>query len=257
MRKLIYKLIQRTLGEVGFEIRRVEKTTDRRASNMKYRGWKERLQQAKQLGFSPQVILDGGAFKAMWTCQVSGMFPGAKFIVIEPNPKLKNHIEKKIVDIQPLPIYEQVALGSKKGTASLHFWQAQDADQGASLLEHVSGPAINTVTVNVETIDSLSEKYALVPDLIKLDLQGGEVPALQGAQKVLGHAEFAMIEFGCLDAYIHRSNPRQILDIMYDFDYCLYDIVSMSDRPYDGALTGGDFFFVKNTSILRKYKGWQ
>ena len=44
---------------------------------------------------------------------------------------------------------------------------------------------------------------------------------------------------------------------MYDHDYCLYDIIDLHDRPYDGALTGGDFFFVKNSSPLRRYKAWE
>jgi hypothetical protein len=39
-------------------------------------------------------------------------------------------------------------------------------------------------------------------------------------------------------------------------DYCLYDIIDLISRPYDGALTGGDFIFVKNNSQLKKYKGY-
>ena len=44
---------------------------------------------------------------------------------------------------------------------------------------------------------------------------------------------------------------------MFDNDYCLYDLVDCHYRPYDGALTGGDFIFVKNSSALRAYKGWE
>jgi hypothetical protein len=73
----------------------------------------------------------------------------------------------------------------------------------------------------------------------------------------LKYAELAIIELGCLDAYINRTTPRELIDIMYDNDFCLYDIASCNDRLYDGALTGGDLFFVKNSSNLRKYKGWE
>lgn len=66
-----------------------------------------------------------------------------------------------------------------------------------------------------------------------------------------------MIEFGCWGAYIDRATPHDFLEIMYDNDYCLYDIVEYIYRPYDGALTGGDFIFVKNSSIVRSYKGWK
>ena len=39
-------------------------------------------------------------------------------------------------------------------------------------------------------------------------------------------------------------------------DYCLYDIIDLIYRPYDNALTGGDFIFVKNSSQLKEYKGY-
>jgi len=88
-------------------------------------------------------------------------------------------------------------------------------------------------------------------------LQGAEFLALKGATGVLESAEMVITEFGCLEAYIGRATSRDLLDIMFDNDYCLYDIVDCHYRPYDGALTGGDFFFVKNWSVLRKHKGWQ
>ena len=43
----------------------------------------------------------------------------------------------------------------------------------------------------------------------------------------------------------------------FDHDYCLYDLVDLHYRPYDRALTGGDYIFVKNSSALRAYKGWE
>ena len=46
------------------------------------------------------------------------------------------------------------------------------------------------------------------------------------------------------------------MDIMYDNNFVLYDIVSLINRPYDEALGGGDLFFIKNSSRLRDYKGW-
>jgi hypothetical protein len=150
-----------------------------------------------------------------------------------------------------------LALGESPKMTSFNIWRDPDSDQGASLLNHVSGPASQTIQVNIETLDNILQKLSVFPDLIKLDLQGGELSALKGAPKTLKHAELAIIEFGCLDAYINRTTPRELIDIMYDNEFCLYDIASCSDRPYDGALTGGDFFFVKNSSNLRKYKGWE
>jgi hypothetical protein len=44
---------------------------------------------------------------------------------------------------------------------------------------------------------------------------------------------------------------------MYDSGYSLYDIVDLRYRPYDGALSDGDFIFTKNNSVIRAYKGYR
>lgn len=221
------------------------------------RNWLKRLKQAKKNGLAPRTILDGGAFHGLWSQQAARLFPGAQLVLIEPNPHSRAMIEKNIAGIEPYPILMQSALGASDGTASFNIWGNVDNQSSASLLDHVAGPATQVVEVQVETLDSIAHKLSMFPDLIKLDLQGGELDALRGGEAVLRHAEFAILEFGCLDAYVGRTNPSELLDMMYDHDYCLYDVVDLSDRPYDGALAGGDFFFVKNSSVLRKYKGWK
>ncbi len=218
--------------------------------------WKERLQHAKRLGLSPRVILDGGAFKGFWSRDVAEIFPGVQIVLVEPNPFIQDTIRSNIADIRPLPILLGVALGQSQGNASFNIWRDENSETGASLLDHVRGEPHRVIQVEIDTLDSISARLGLSPDLIKLDLQGGELAALNGGTTVLRDAEFAIIEFGCLEAYIGRATPRDILTIMYDNGYCLYDIADCHYRPYDGAMTGGDFFFVKNSSVLRRYKGW-
>ncbi len=231
----------------------------RRAQSVKYRmpTWTERMELAKRLGFSPRFIFDGGAFKGLWTQEVARIFPGTEIVLVEPNSYVLESIKKNISHIQPTPTIINAALGESKGKAKLNIWRDVESDTGASLLNHVSSNAANGIEVDVETIDNISEKMAIVPDLVKLDLQGSELAALKGATKVLQHAEFVLVEFGCLEAYIGRTTPHDLMEIMYSNNYCLYDIVDCHYRPYDNALTGGDFFFVKNDSILRQYKGWE
>jgi FkbM family methyltransferase len=218
--------------------------------------WEERLAHAKALGFSPRVIFDGGAFRGEWAREAARMFPGARLVLIEPNPFAREQIGRTIGKLQPAPTVLPFALGDSPGKAKLKLWGEEASDAGASLLDHVVGEPGRVFEVAVETLDAVSRQTSLLPDLVKLDLQGGELSALKGATRVLGHAEFMMVEFGCLEAYIGRSTPRDLLELMYANDYCLYDVVDLHYRPYDGALTGGDFFFVKNSSPLRRHKGW-
>jgi FkbM family methyltransferase len=240
---------------VGLDV--VRKGQQKRASKRVFPAWDDRLQHARDLGFAPKVIFDGGAFRGYWSRDVARLFPGAQLVMIEPNPHLREIIATTVAAVEPPPIMVDVALGDAPGSAALHIWRASDADRGASLLDNVSGEAKLTVDVEVRTLDMVCDDLGLVPDLLKLDLQGGELAALQGATQALRHTELMLIEFGCLDAYVGRTTPRDLLDIMFDHDFCLYDLVDGHYRPYDGALTGGDFIFVKNGSALRAYKGWE
>jgi len=149
-----------------------------------------------------------------------------------------------------------MAVAEKSGQINFNIWGDPLNATSASLQDHVRGVAENIVTVEVSTLDSIAAEYNVAPELVKLDLQGAEIRALDGAVSLLKSVEMFLVEFGCLNAYVDRATPRQLLEIFYDNDYCLYDIVECHYRPYDGALTGGDFIFVKNYSQLRSYKGW-
>ena len=166
--------------------------------------------------------------------------------------------KKTLSGITPRVIIEECALGSTTGEVHLNIW---DNDQmrmsGSSLKDHVQGEPMKKMPVRLDTLDNICEKHNLMPDLLKLDLQGGEIDALKGAEKLLGTAEVIITEFGCLQAYIDRTTPFDLMNTMYSNDYCLYDIIDLIYRPYDNALTGGDFVFVKNNSQLKKYKGYE
>lgn len=244
---MIKKLIRLPFNAMGLElIRKSAKPS-----------WKERMQLAKEIGLSPKVVFDGGAFWGLWAREIAKIFPGIQLVLLEPNPFVLEILENNVSDILPKPIIMDVALGESEGKATLKMWHDEKSDVGASLLDHVRGQARREVPVKVDTLDNICKELSLVPDLLKLDLQGGELLALKGGSEVLRDAEFAIIEFGCLEAYEGRATPRDIIEIMYDNNYCLYDIVDCGYRPYDGALRGGDFFFVKNSSVLRGYKGFE
>jgi FkbM family methyltransferase len=218
--------------------------------------WDERVLHAKKLGFTVTSCLDVGAFAGTWTKSIADIFPGCKVIAIEPNPHIQEELKRNLSVITPSPRILQMAVAEKPGQMNFNIWGDPLNATSASLQDHVRGDAENKVTVAVDTLDNIVTKYNVTPELVKLDLQGAELRALNGASTLLKSVEMFLVEFGCLNAYVDRATPRQLLDLFYDNDYCLYDIVECHYRPYDGALTGGDFIFVKNSSQLRSYKNW-
>ena len=244
MKKAIYTLARKSLQTFGLDLVRYGEA----------RNAFDRMRLCRELGFKPQCIVDGGAFRGLWSVKISRLYPDANFLLIEPNPDLQGTIAENIRGLDGVVI--NVALGRLPGKATFNFWSNPASDAGASLLDHVSGSPSSSIEVEVDTLDNICNRLSLGPDLIKLDLQGAELAALEGAQRVLQDAEFAIIEFGVLEAYVGRTSPRDLLDFMYDNGFTLYDIIDCHNRPYDGALCGGDFFFAKKSSPLRVYNGY-
>jgi FkbM family methyltransferase len=249
-RLAIYKLLNKLLSRAGYRI------VSRRATPTCF----ARLEHMKQLGFEPRVVFDCGAFVGMWTRRASEIFPNATFVLIEPNKEIIGRAQTNIERISAKTILLDVAVGDSEGAAYLNIWETTKhrsrdlALAASSLLEHVQGEPTKRIPVQVQTLDSISSQSGLVPDLVKLDLQGGELAALRGAKSLFGKTELFIAEFGVLDAYTGRTTPRDLIDIMYDNNYCLYDIVDLGYRPYDKALVGGDFFFIDMKSRLREHK---
>jgi len=211
----------------------------------------------KQIGFHPKYIFDCGASVGHWSWEVGKLFEDSQIIAIEPNPKITPITKSQLSKLSPTPIVEECAIGASNGTALLNIWDNDETKMsGSSIKDHVQGAPREKVEVNLKTLDTISEEHNIQPTLVKLDLQGHELDALKGASNILKSTEVFIIEFGCLQAYIDRTTPNDLIEIMYKNDYCLYDIVDLIYRPYDNALTGGDFFFIKNDSTLKEHKGY-
>jgi FkbM family methyltransferase len=222
-----------------------------------------RLENMKKIGFDPRWIVDGGALMGKWTKEVHQLYPEANFIVVEPNPEVKDSIRDALSHINSSQInLFQVALGENDAELELNVWaDARHSNSttqlaASSLKSHVQGPGSRKHKVKVKSIDDLVAENNLGCDLLKLDLQGAEKEALNGAKECLKKAEVVVCEFGLLEAYVDRTTPYDLIAILNEYDFTLYDIVDLRYRPYDGAMAGGDFIFVKKGSKLKAYKDY-
>ncbi len=263
---MIKALIQGLLRSAGYEIQRVQNISNKVIHDIQVihdiPSCEDRLRHAADLGFKPEVIYDCGAFIGKWAKQIHGMYPEAEFILIEPNHYLHDEIGKNIQSWRSGVRIVSAAVAQEAGQAELNIWEnSKHRDKftalaASSLLSHVQGKPSKKIQVEVKTIDSIIEETGKIPDLLKLDLQGAEKSALLGATMALRKAEMVIIEFGCLDAYENRTSPHDLFDILYQFDFRLYDIVDLQYRPFDDSLVGGDFFFVKKDSKLKEHKDY-
>jgi FkbM family methyltransferase len=204
-------------------------------------------------GFQPNVVLDAGAHKGYWSELANYFFPEADFFLIEPvsanEPRLKDLCAHK-----PTLHYLMLAVGDQPGEQVMNVTPDLVA---SSLLPLGSEWQAHGEKVRVETIDSLLEKRLVQPpQLVKMDLQGFELKALEGGARLFDTAEVFILE-----ALLYEIMPgtpifHEIVEYMARRGYVVFDIAGYLHREFEKDLGQLDVVFVKKTSPLVASKRW-
>lgn len=163
-------------------------------------GWafERELLAATQQVFRPApVFFDVGAHTGKWATGMQKRFPEASIFLFEPSPgavgRLRNaQTERWVV----LP----VAVGANAGRASFRIASGRQVDSSASLYERRDGSFANRsytpIDVEVTTIDdTIAERGLPFVDFIKMDIEGAELAALEGAAGALSDNRIGALSF--------------------------------------------------------------
>lgn len=129
------------------------------------------------------VVFDCGAHQGYYALVFSKMVGGrGRVFAFEPFPVLTDVIElnRELNSARTLRLFK-VGLGARPGTVA-----------GSLNEENLSaGAARDLVAVTVDTLDQYAR---LRPDLVKLDVEGAEVDALEGARELLKQCPHLYVE---------------------------------------------------------------
>lgn len=138
------------------------------------------------------VCLDLGANLGRVTQEAAWRVgPQGKVHAFEPAPVTVERLERRITRLGlGQVVVNRIAVGAAAGEGTLHFYP-QRAGGASSLrpLEHAGIAPAAMVTVPVVSLDGYcSERGLERVDLIKIDIEGSEVEALEGASRLLSGA---------------------------------------------------------------------
>jgi FkbM family methyltransferase len=215
------------------------------------------LFELRQRGLEAHAILDVGAYQGRWSEMAAEPFPSAQFFLIEPQLEMKPSLDAFCAR-HPGSRWFHAAAGAAPGERILTTVAGDGS--GASLLPEPP-PEMQGICaqrrVPVVTIDSLLEEAAIaMPDLVKIDVQGFELEALRGAQRLFGPVEAFILEVSLFRFMPGLPLFHEVVAFMAARDYYAYDFGGSLRRPFDGALGQTDLCFARKTGILRVTDRW-
>ena len=208
-----------------------------------------RLQTLRRAGFCCSGAIDAGAYRGDWTHEFWSVFPCVPLLMVEPQPALQSVLRELSVSVPGSEVLA-AALSDQPGEANFVL---QESNSGIR-----KGAAIDAdgISVRCTTIAAvLEDRPDFSPNLLKLDLQGHELQALNGAGGQLRRfeviiCELSVIPIGGVPAF------AEVNRFFEDHGYQFYDVLPQYDRPLDGALWQVDAFYVRSDSSLIASKTW-
>jgi FkbM family methyltransferase len=181
----------------------------------------------------PQVIFDLGANRGNTVFNYLELFPNAKIYAFEPFPESFQALTEKYRFDSRVECF-QIAISENQGVKTFYVNQNQDTN---SLLKPTTTglssdrQVQNKSELNVETISLdlfCKEKQISGIDILKMDIQGGELGALKGAEQLLADKKIKLIFTETYFTQQYENQPlfHSISDFLYNYGFTLQDIYS-------------------------------
>jgi FkbM family methyltransferase len=212
------------------------------------------LETLKRQGFRPGRVIDCGAHVGDFSRTASALFPAARIDLVDPQPAVRERL-LALAAAHGFR-FHPVGVSDRSGTARMVV--SAGPDTGAHLAwpgQSIAGDQ-QAVDVEIATLDSLFATELSPSDrvLLKLDLQGHDLRALQGATRMLPFVEVLIVEV----AVYLPGLPcvPEMIDFMTCHDFLFFDVAALSARRRDDRLRHCDLVFVRAGSALLLDVAW-
>jgi FkbM family methyltransferase len=152
------------------------------------------------------MVVDVGANIGQFSAAILLFAPRASILAVEPDPDVHARLSAHLASAYGVRTV-CAAAGADAGTAPLH--RAALPVMSTLRTDGLRGyDLVGTVDVDVVTLDELTRDVPAV-DLLKVDVEGFELEALQGARALLRRTRFLLVELG-----LGREQSRGNLDVL-------------------------------------------
>lgn len=240
---MLKSLARNVLRLLGYEIQRVPYTLGPRDPF--------EIQKRLLINPAPRIIFDVGAHHGQTLKKYAVLFPKAGIHCFEPFPESFQVVEALALNNRQLSPY-RLALTDSPGKRSFYVNQMSATN---SLLPrpqdlrryypHNAG-TIGQIEIEATTLDLFCQaKQIPSVDILKMDIQGGELLALKGAAGLLRDKRISLIytEAAFVPHYAGAPLFYEVCEFLARYHYSLYDLF-FAEHATNGQLRYGDAIFV-------------
>lgn len=241
-------LFNKILSPIGLEIHGKNYITKLKAESNSKNPFEVQREYFKQKSINVQTIFDLGANTGITIKKYLNYFPNAKIHAFEPTIEIEDELKNNFSNNKNI-ILNFKAVSDKN--ASVIFYKNKINDTNSIFPSVKIGASsdnacINEYSYHVETITL--DEYCLNNnineiDILKMDIQGAELLALKGAEKLLKNKKIKLIftELYFKEQYKNQALFHDIYSFLITFGYKLQDFYN----PYfvDNLIAWCDVIF--------------
>lgn len=204
------------------------------------------------------VIFDVGAAVGEVSDKYRKLFPDCTIHAFEPFPASYSSLNRRFTGATYVHL-NQVAVGETVGSASLTSnsspWTNSVLPTDPAAVDSWGGGVLetkSTLPVQMTTIDEYCREHSIqFIDILKLDIQGGELKALQGAKAVLDAGRVGLVFMEIIHARTYVGQPlfKDYLEFFHEVGYAMLDLYSTSWKGV--RLLQSDAIFVRADATLQ------
>jgi FkbM family methyltransferase len=193
------------------------------------------------------TVVDIGANRGQFALCVRRLYPRAKIFSFEPLLKPAASYTKLFGADQRARLFNK-AISKQPGSAAMHVsrWDVSSSLLPFAQAQHDNFPFTEESRSETVSVTTLSE--CLDPDsiegraLLKLDVQGYELTALQGCENLLAKFNYVYVEASFIELYIGQALATDVIAYLFGKGFKLICVANLSKGKADRPIQG-DFLF--------------
>lgn len=182
---------------------------------------------------SCSTFYDVGANQGVFTLIASRFVPSGNVVAFEPVAGTAAMLERNLrFNGYRGTVIERLALGSAEGLSTFFECPGGDGSVYSGLRPPASDVPFEPVEVQIPvvTLDSYVDNSGIVPEFLKIDVEGGELDVLKGGVRLLEESPpLLLAEISDLRTRRWGYEARRIVEFLVEREYRCFDVTGSGD----------------------------